>query len=337
MSVIKLTYTHIQTFPLSVELLLPETVKSGPLPVLLFFHGGGLLSGSRNDELFGCPSAIREPCFERGIIFAKVDYPLLWPFTAKDIVSSIRQLWSFLGSAATSSHLPEGSSLDMTRIAVAGYSGGAYPCRIAALHASPKPVAVLSAYGQGGDFLNLNDFWFGNHPFSFPEAVKAADGRSLLQATGPSIDDPFVILPTKGITNPRWLLFLWMGLNGVYLDYFTGINGLSDQLRALKTREEREAKIIDLGLLELFPEIRLEAASEFPPTFLFHGSDDAIVLVGESERTYTSLQQAGAEVKLVVVPDTAHGMIDPKTGLLFEGRDKLYRESFDFLANKLLN
>ena len=45
------------------------------------------------------------------------------------------------------------------------------------------------------------------------------------------------------------------------------------------------------------------------PTILFHGQNDPIVPLSESEQIYQSLKCNGIETKLVVFPDEGHGFL----------------------------
>ena len=94
-----------------------------------------------------------------GHAFISADYRLLpsGNTTGHDILSDITDLFEYLKhaeltSAPSQSHPAVKVSIDIHRIAVAGSSAGGLCAYLAAIHARPRPKAVLSLYAQGGDF-----------------------------------------------------------------------------------------------------------------------------------------------------------------------------------------
>jgi dipeptidyl aminopeptidase/acylaminoacyl peptidase len=47
--------------------------------------------------------------------------------------------------------------------------------------------------------------------------------------------------------------------------------------------------------------------ADTPPTLIFHGKQDYVVDVSQSQRLQTRLQQAGIKHKLVIYPNAGHG------------------------------
>jgi len=87
-----------------------------------------------------------------GYGFISTDYQLLPPATGHDIVKDIQDVFSFItGNAVVDKNMRIKGDPD--RLAVAGSSAGGLCAYLAALHASPRPKAVLSIYGMGGNFF----------------------------------------------------------------------------------------------------------------------------------------------------------------------------------------
>ncbi|KAH8824716.1 alpha/beta-hydrolase, partial [Flagelloscypha sp. PMI_526] len=325
----------LQDVPLELELWLPASAAFLQLlPIVIFFHGGGLMSGGKNDLLFA--TWLKDLSIQRGFAFIAADYPLLYPFTYKDIISQTDELFKFISSPSINDYLPSGTRLNPGRIAVTGFSAGAYVSSIAVIHAHPKPVALLSAYGMGYDLLN--DTWVkGNKVYSDP----VSRGTFLDSTPTPTVDSPIFFDPVKGAfadAEGRWDSWLWLIVNGLFLDYFTGVQGISKQLAELTTEKERYAKVTELGLAQAFPEIFLSHksnAAKFPPSFIYHGGADPIILPGESRKAFASLKKAGVKTELVVVPGAVHGMIDPATGQPKEGVEELQVQAFEFISKEL--
>ncbi|KAH8832676.1 Alpha/Beta hydrolase protein [Flagelloscypha sp. PMI_526] len=209
-------------------------------------------------------------------------------------------------------------SLDTSRIAVAGFSAGGYVARLAGIHAVPKPAAVVSAFGMGGDMLADALVFPRVH---FPNPIPRAAAARILDdpSPEPSVNSPLSPDPQFGIndSNGRWLAGLWLASNGLFLDLLSGVEGLSEQLRALSTFEERTRLV-------------------FLPTFFYHGGADILVLPHESKKTYETLKQAGVETEMVVLPGAYHGMRDPsQPAQAMEGTEEIEMRAFDFLAKFL--
>jgi acetyl esterase/lipase len=84
-----------------------------------------------------------------GLAFISADYRLLPPSTGHDILDDVVDLFAFLART----QLLGTVQIDTTRLAVAGASAGGMCAFLAAIHANPKPCAVLSIYGLGGSLF----------------------------------------------------------------------------------------------------------------------------------------------------------------------------------------
>lgn len=97
---------------LALDLYLPET-SAGPLPLLIYVHGGGWQSGSK----FPCPAA---PLVEAGFAVASVEYRLsgeaIWPAQIHDCKAAVRWLRANAGTYG----------LDPDRFGVFGPSAGGH-------------------------------------------------------------------------------------------------------------------------------------------------------------------------------------------------------------------
>jgi acetyl esterase/lipase len=90
-----------------------------------------------------------------GFAFISANYQLIPPATGHQIVEDIRHIFAFLESGIDDVVKSYGRDdrIDVGRIAVMGTSAGGLCAYLAGIHARPKPRAVLSMYGMGGDFF----------------------------------------------------------------------------------------------------------------------------------------------------------------------------------------
>ncbi|KAG6810932.1 hypothetical protein H0H92_009739, partial [Tricholoma furcatifolium] len=184
------------------------------IPAVVFFHLGGLTVGNRNVQF---PTSVCMLTLERlrdsGIAFISADYQLLPPSTGHDIVKDIQDLFEFI----TSHEFGLGTSALMNftinpdAIAVTGSSAGGLLTYLAAMHCtSPKPKALVSIYGMGGDFFAPHYLSVKTEPFFLGREI--LDPRSLTEFLypnhipdgAPTGSDPFDLLQpvTEAIYTP---------------------------------------------------------------------------------------------------------------------------------------
>lgn len=211
-----------------------------------------------------------------------------------------------------------------------GVSAGGYIARLAALHAIPRPVAVLSLFGMGGDFFTDHVVAIKATPIPFEWAPVSEEAVIALGSPKPIAEDKVWFSPT-GIADEygRVALAPWWWKQGNLLDHLVGEVGWTKQLRSLPY--EQRAGAVPEAARDLFPELLISA--EFPPTFLAHGDADTMVLLGESQKTYKQLQEAGVRSELRIVAGADHGFM--KAGAIVPEADGVHKEGFEFLAEEL--
>lgn len=272
------------------------------------------------------------------MLFISADHRLLYPSTAFDIITDVKTLFTFLASPSFSeTHLPPGVTLDASRIAVSGESGGGYPTRAAGIFAEPKPKALLLQYAQGGQLLD--DHWLAVKDRDAPDPEGGIVSREsvahLLNEQQEQISyDPMPVLgddAPKGDSG-RTKLLLWWWRTGGFVDVVLGVNGMSKFLRGL-TLPQREGYIPETLRRAL---LQTQLKEDFPPTFLLHGSNDRLVLPAESQLTYDRLRELGVEAELHVLEGAGHTLIDEKDPPnLAAGARELQQKAVEFLMHKL--
>ncbi|KAJ7625245.1 alpha/beta-hydrolase [Mycena polygramma] len=348
MDCLDVCYKTIDQIPIHLNVYPPSLESHSPyprLPAVVYFHGGGLTVGNRTSWF---PSWLKDRLVGAGIVFISADYRLLPGCTAHDIVDDIKDIFSFLAQKDLSFGTDHGCpfGVDPTSLAVAGSSAGGMCAYLAAVHAIPKPKAVLSMYGMAGQiftphWLSPKDhvFFLGREmldPKDFTEFLYPRC-KSLKTLAGSELAYHPPSSATPGWpANPRMPLpRLYLQL-GVILDYLTGQHepSLSEQLRPLLDTVTDPAALHDAMTALIPPEHhtilpQLNVTAEFPPTFLCHGSEDTAVLVGESENMHSLLQRAGVPVRLLVIDGASHSLDYAPNA------EELYAPHFDEMAEFL--
>jgi acetyl esterase/lipase len=94
---------------------------------------------------------------ERGVAVLSADYRLLPSSTGHEVLEDIQDLFAYirndLNSALAGTTGGPKLRINIDAISVAGSSAGGLCAYLCAMHLSPKPKALLSIYGQGGECL----------------------------------------------------------------------------------------------------------------------------------------------------------------------------------------
>ena len=279
-----------------------------------------------------------DAALEHGILFISADHRLLYPSTAFEIITDVKTLFAFLASPSFSeTHLPEGVTLDASRIAVSGESGGGYAARAAGIFAEPKPKAVLLQYALGGQLLD--DHWLAVKDRDVPDpqggiVAKEAVAHLLSEPQAPISYDP---IPAIGDDAPngdsgRTKLLLWWWRTGGFVDVVLGVNGMSRFLRGLSLAQ-RDGYIPETLRSTI---LQTQLTGKFPPTFLLHGEEDRFVLPAESQLTCDRLRELGVEVELEMLEGAGHVLVDEKDPPnLAAGTKEIQQKAVEFLIRKL--
>ncbi|KAJ9630094.1 hypothetical protein H2204_008749 [Knufia peltigerae] len=289
-------YKVIDGLEIKTEVAWPATKKtSGPVPVLLHYHGGFLVIGDRFSFL---PTWLVSSCASRGWIFVTPDYRLIPETTAHssldDAVDAYNWVLTKMGGEI---------GLDIGRVVMAGSSAGGYLALGTSCLVSPKPQAVVTIYGMldfaDPRYLNDGSLIFGMPPIDTSGTMKKLEdlGRQDHPSVVSGSPVPIVVDP-KAV--PRFEYILALLAERLFPDYITGVPGM------------RQA-IVDNGIgaipqehRPLFP-AAFGLPSDLPPFLVLHGRNDSAVPCSASETAVKALKTAGASVQTEFVDDAEHG------------------------------
>ncbi|KAI0822343.1 alpha/beta-hydrolase [Trametes gibbosa] len=338
-------YKHVNGLPVHLDVYPPREVLTTEmqLPAVIYFHGGALTVGNRKSWF---PSWLHKRLTNSGMVFISADYQLIPPATGHDILSDIQDLFRFIERSvnqlieddwAASNRAGYTLQINARSLAVCGTSAGGLCAYLAAMHASPRPRAVVSLYGMGGDMLTRQYLTLKTEPFfRGREILDVNDFSEYLHPActrlPPTSDSALAYYPpTHHIpgypANPRMLLGRLYLQMGTFLDYYTGSHApsLSATLGALLREVNHDDHsssghpspgpssgalqtelrgAIPAAHRHLFPQLGVDPA--LPPMFLIHGSADTAVKVTESENMRSLLQRVGVRAELVIVEGKEH-------------------------------
>ena len=305
-------------------------------------------------------------CLSKGYIFASADYRLLPPTDGHQVLEDVKDAFAFVSTFSHDREEGKGNlTVDSTRIAVAGTSAGGLCAYLAAIHCkTPKPVAILSMYGMGGNFfVSERKFtpailiFFQTPHYLVPKKVPFFRNRDLLDPTEfaeflypesaklPIISGSPLVYHDSSYripgypANPRMLLArLYLQL-GTFLDYWTGLYepSITNTLRPLcedgSPDDEMDFEdLIPEDSKPLFPQLHARTTA-WPPTLLVHGTKDTAVPLAESAHMLSKLSSAGALVRLIEVQGMEHSFdYEPSAEEKCTG---VFDEVIQFLAGRM--
>ncbi|KAF7594585.1 hypothetical protein BBP40_008852 [Aspergillus hancockii] len=319
-----LVYSKVDGHDIKLDYYVPHEVN-GSRPAVIYYHGGGMTAGSRQG--MGFQHWLYDKCQEKEYIFISADYRLCHPSTALDQIEDVKALFKFLAGESFQEALPESVSLDTARIAVTGFSAGAYSARAACVYADPKPAALLTGYGTGGDWL-LDHWTRARPPTSIARFVNLNDVPRILADRTVVSDDT----PEPGAMSNRFALTVRWELDGTFLDGCLGRPGLGAQLN--KVDYSQRATKIPEDLKPAF--LQLFVTENYPPSTFVHGTADEVVPDQESVHHYEQLKGLGVKTELLLVDQGPHGLVDFNSGFPpkpAKGSVEAYDKAFEFVVD----
>jgi len=281
-------YKLAGTLPIKLDVHLPDLVTGTTdieerlRPAVLYFHGGGLIWGMRNRVL----DEYVERFVKAGIVLVSADYRLApesdLPAIAEDVEDALAWVRG-LGSAEF--------SIDPARVAVMGWSAGAYLALLSGTLPEP-PRAVISIAGYGdilGDWCTRP-----SQAYLRQELVEDTEAMQHIRHE-----------PLSEGPDSRFTFYLWCRQQGRWVQEVTGLNPRLNRNELL-----RYCPVNNVG-------------SHYPATILLHGDADTDVPVEQSRQMAAALQTAARPHQLVIVEGGGHGF-DFETQLP-EVRDALDR------------
>lgn len=252
--------------PLEADVYLPQ---DRPRAAVLYFHGGGGVMGSRRDIL-GLHSLL-----EGGCAVISADYRLAPEVRLPEILQDAADAYHWL--------LREGEALlglDVSRLALAGFSFGGYMVQQLGTMLSPSPrcIVSISGYGELMDamYLRPSEYYCASEPMVSPEAAHAA----IRPAPTPD-----------GSAEDRWRLYLYTRQRPAWLQIVVG----TDAAEAVEPYS---------------PARHLTA--DYPPICLVHGLSDEDVPYRQSAAMAQQLMERRLPYRLITLRG-GHGVAEDES------------------------
>ena len=169
------TYKTVGDLPIKADVyrLKGDEVR----PVIVWIHGGALISGSRN----GPNAEQRKRYLQAGYVIVSIDYRLAPETKLKGIIEDVQDAFKWVREKG-----PDLYKIDPKRVAVVGHSAGGYLTLMAGFAVEPRPQALVAFYGYG----DITNEWYSKpDPFYLkqPRVTKEEAYKSVgaNETTGP--------------------------------------------------------------------------------------------------------------------------------------------------------
>ncbi|KAH8712250.1 Alpha/Beta hydrolase protein [Phaeosphaeriaceae sp. PMI808] len=299
-NVYRTSYKKIHNHEIEVGILVPKNLKPGKIPLLVKFHGGGLITGT---ALFpDWFSAWFVPFTQRNnAITILPNYRLVPEHSGDDILEDLADFWTWYNDGGVEKFLSSQNvniELDYDRLLVSGESAGGYVALQAGL---TRPKGDIKAI--------LVQYPMTNYP-----RRKATETLLSMPSPPPSFIDEHMASVKPGtvvssaVFPARVELIYGLGVYGRYNEFFgTGKH--------------------------LWPITAIEDAKSFPPTFILHGEQDTSVKIEDSRAFVKKAKDVipDAEIKLAV-REGDHGF----DGELKEDEEEWLKEGLQWIEGKWL-
>lgn len=315
----KTSYKKIKSHEIEVAILVPKCLQPGKTPLLVRFHGGGLVCIPNTSTPFPSQPPSRFPhhpntpqvtgthlypdwfaaflipfIHRHNAITVLPNYRLIPEHTGADIAQDLRDFWTWFHSDALTTFLAplmdHPPALDYTKVLVTGPSAGGYLALMSGLTQPKGSIsAVLAQYPMVDYVRREKGKMYANRPIPRPCLIDEhiagiVPGRVVSCSTPPS----------------RMRLSYALSAYGRYLEFFGP--------------DKR-----------LWPIYLIENKEYMPPTWIVHGDADTAVCVEDSKKFVEKCGEfaKGCEVRLEVRKSMEHGfdlgMREDEEGWLREG------------------
>ncbi|TIA30215.1 alpha/beta-hydrolase [Aureobasidium pullulans] len=143
-------YKTVNDQDISTTILVPRNITPGKHPLLVHFHGGFLICGSKLYEEWHATWTIQLAA-QNNAILVTPNYRLLPEANGREVLDDISDFWSWVKTSLPSElvKMASGVEVDTTNTLVAGESAGGYlAIQSSLLRPSAGIKAVISQYGM---------------------------------------------------------------------------------------------------------------------------------------------------------------------------------------------
>jgi len=290
------TYKKINNCEIQADVFIPKNSANGK--AILWLHPGGLIFGSREMLL----KEQLELYIKCGFTVISLDYRLAPETKLIDIIQDVQDGYNWILEQG-----PKLFNIDPKQISIIGHSAGGYLALNIGCFSNPKPLSIVTFYGYGditGDWYSKPDPNYLKEPIVTKELAFRGVNNEIVSCSN-----------FTGFNDPRWLFYLYLRQQGLWLNEVTGFN--------ISKEPEKFNKYCPA----------FNVTPEFPPTMLIHGNQDTDVPFTLSEQMARVLENKKVPNKLIILDRLGH-MFDRGPDTSIKGSKEI-KQVFDSVINFL--
>ncbi|MCJ1300461.1 hypothetical protein MMC08_003258 [Hypocenomyce scalaris] len=314
-------YKEINGIPLELDLYLPSAPPSHLSPVILWFHGGFLITGTRA----AVPAWLLNACLRRGWPLVSADYRVMPEASALATLNDLCASYRWVSGSLP--RLFPSAQADVARIILAGSSAGGW-CVLACAVEIQRAVTAGTGEGKDGEGADGDEGSYVEpkamlllYPIADPSAERwrlrgvalegleidagqARDAFAEIEARRKggkvSFGEAFPKDEADYVTRKRLEYLAAVVQEGPYVDFFAGEKGLGERigkvgLQSAVLGEARKIFPLDFVDWEMLPKC-----------VVVHAIADKDVGVEESEKLVRKLKDTRTEVEYFPVANHGH-------------------------------
>ncbi|OZJ06755.1 hypothetical protein BZG36_00263 [Bifiguratus adelaidae] len=288
-------YKKVSNLDLTITFFLPDSPSSCQRPLCLFFHAGGLFTGTRFSWI---PEWLKNDCLTRGYGLATAAYRLLPQVSGHEVIDDIVDAHAFVYTKAN--ELLPSKPIDTDRIFAAGNSAGGY---CAAIN-TPHPDVIIEGRTRDPDYRTR-----------YVDVFES----ELVVAEVEVNEDPEWLPSNKEeeLQHQRKSVLNEIIRNGNFGSILTHEPGLSARLAKGEPVPKKHQRVCPFFGID----------RDYPPTVIIHGTDDSLVPVSDSEAFAKVLKESEVQYVLLTAPGD-HGFDLKSSEELYE---KVLKKAMEFV------
>ena len=280
----KKSYTFKTAGDVKVQADVYRTDSKTVRPVVVWIHGGALVTGNRNSV----PGNLRELCKSEGYALVSIDYRLAPEVKLPDIIADVEDAFRWIHGDGAKQF-----QLDPSRLVVTGGSAGGYLTLMTGIRVKPRPTALVAYWGYGdvdGDWYVKPSEFYRKQPLVSKEEAHKTVGAKVWTGSEAGFN--------------RGKYYLYLRQNGLWTKEVTGFDPATERAR-----------------LDPYCPVR-NVTADYPPTMLIHGTDDTDVPYELSANMAKELARHKVKHELVTVKGAGHGLAGGDKILVQEANER---------------